>query len=264
MRLSPDGRRLAVTIEDENRDIWMYDFARGTLGRVTSGAASEFSPEWTPDGRRLVFASERPVFQIFTKPPIGAAPDEPLVTENFDTEPMGLSPDGQSLVYTVSHPATRTDLWIRPMSGTGKGKALIASKYREEDAAISPDGKWIAYASDESGRFEAYVQAFPEPTERWQVSIHGATGLRWGRDGRELFYGSGDPSRITAVPLTFGAGGSFSAGKPAIVYEGRFEDYDVAPDGRILLLRRDLTAPAPSIHVILNWFGALKAKFTSR
>jgi dipeptidyl aminopeptidase/acylaminoacyl peptidase len=264
MKLSPDGRRLALTIEDGNRDVWTYDLERGILGRVTSGPASEFNPTWTGDQRRLLFASERPVFQIFMKPPIGTAPDEPLVTENFDTVPMAVSPDGKFLVYTISNPVTRSDLWIRPMDGDGKAMALIASKYDEEDADISPNGKWIAYTSDESGRLEAYIQAFPEPTERWQVSTNGAIGLRWGPSGRELFHATGDPSRIMAVPLEFGTDGSLSAGKPSIVYEGRFLDFDVAPDGRLLVMLRDPKAPAPSIHVVLNWFEELKAKFASR
>jgi eukaryotic-like serine/threonine-protein kinase len=264
MRLSPDGRRLAVTIEDENRDVWVYDLARGILGPVTSGAASEFRPRWTPDSRRLVFASERPVFQIFTKPPLVTAADEPLVVENFDTEPLSISPDGKYLVYSVSSPVTRADLWIRPLEAGGKGKALIASKYADDDGEISPDGKWIAYTSDESGRPEAYVQGFPEATERWQVTTNGAGRPRWSANGRELFFASGAPARLVAVPLAFGADGSFSAGNPVTVYEGRFEDYDVAPDGRILLIRRDPKAPMPSIHVVLNWFNELKARFSAR
>jgi Tol biopolymer transport system component len=150
------------------------------------------------------------------------------------------------------------------MNGEGKARALLASKYDETDATLSPDGKWIAYSSDESGRPEAYVQAFPEPTERWQVSANGAYGLRWGRDGKELFYATGEPSRLMAVPLAFGTDGSISSGKPSVVYEGRFLDFDTAPGGRLLLMLRDPRAPAPSIHVALNWFEALKTKFASR
>jgi Tol biopolymer transport system component len=264
MRLSPDGRRLAVTIEDDNRNIWVHDFERGTLGPVTSGAASEFGPVWTPDGRRLAFAVESPVFRIFTKPPVVTAADEPMVTLEFDTVPMSFSPDGRYLVYTVSNPVTRADLWIRATGGTDGGKALIASKYEDGGAEISPDGKWIAYTSDESGRPEAYVQGFPEPSERWQVSTGGAANLRWSRDGRQLFYARVDPSAIMSVQLTPAAGGSLSTGKPALVYEGRFDAYDAAPDGRMLILRRDPAALAASIHIVLNWVNELKAKFAPR
>ncbi|MEX1128972.1 MAG: protein kinase [Vicinamibacterales bacterium] len=264
MKLSPDGRRVALTIDNENRDVWVYEFARGIFGRVTAGPASEFNPRWMPDGLRLLFASERPVFQIFMKPPIGTAPDEPVVTENVDTVPMAVSPDGKYLVHTMSNPSMQTDVWIRPLDGQGKARALLASKYDEADAALSPDGTWIAYTSDESGRPEAYIQAFPEPAERWQVSTNGAVGLRWGRDGKELFYATGEPERLMAVPLAFGTGGSISSGKPVVVYEGRFLDYDTAPGGRLLLMLRDPKAPAPSIHVVLNWFEALKGKFASR
>ena len=262
MALSPDGRRLAVTIEDDNRNIWVHDFERGTLAPVTSGPASEFGPVWTPDGKRLAFAFERPVFHVFIKPPVVTATDEPLVATDSDTVPLSFSPDGRYLVYSVSSPVTHDNLWIRSMDGKDSGKALIATRYEDQGAAISPDGKWMAYLSDESGRHEAYVQGFPVPAERWQVSTGGASDLRWSRDGRQLFYASVDPSRDPVDPLTIAAGGgSLIAGKPAVVYEGRFEDYAVAPDGRLLILRRDPAAPAASIHVVLNWFNELKTKF---
>jgi Tol biopolymer transport system component len=264
MTLSPDGRRLALTIEDENRNVWVYDFDRGTLAPVTSGPASEFGPVWTPDGRRLAYAVENPVFRIFIKPPVVTAPEESLVGAEFDTVPMSFSPDGQYFVFTVASPVTHSDLWIRRMDGKDSGKALVASKYEEEDAQISPDGKWIAYTSDESGPKEAYVQAFPEPAERWQISTGGATNLRWGGDSRQLFYTSVDPSRIMSIPLTPGAAGSLSVGKPSVVYEGRFESYDLARDGRLLILRRDPAAPPASIHIVLNWFDELKSKFASK
>ena len=92
--------------------------------------------------------------------------------------------------------------------GKDSGKALIASRYEDQGATISPDGKWMAYISDESGRHEAYVQGFPVPAERSQVSTGGAGGLRWSRDGRQLFYATIDPSRIMSIPLTIAAGGS--------------------------------------------------------
>ena len=111
---------------------------------------------------------------------------------------------------------------------------------------------------------EAYVAGFPVPAERWQVSTGGASDLRWSRDGRQLFYASVDSSRIMSIPLTIAAGGSLTAGKPAMVYEGRFEAFDVAPDGRMLILRRDPAAPAASIHIVLNWFNELKTKFAAR
>ena len=153
--------------------------------------------------------------------------------------------------------------WISAVGGTDKPKALIASKYEDGGAEISPDGRWIAYTSDESGRTEVYVQAFPEPAERWQVSTGGASNIRWSRDSRQLFYARHDPPGIMSVPLT-PAGGSLSTGKPTLLYEGRFDAYDVAPDGRLLILRRDPAAPAASIHIVLNWFNELKTKFAPR
>lgn len=260
-RLSPDGRRLAITIEDGQRDVWTYDFDRAVLGRVTSGAASDFGPHWLPDGRSLVFASETPVFQIFRKAPSAAAPDEPLVQHKYDTQPVSISPDGKFLVYSQSDPQTRSDLWLMPLTGERKPQPLIASRFREDLADISPDGRWIAYASDESGRSDVYVQSFPAAEERVQVSDEAASEPRWSADGKRLFYAVGNPLRIVAVPVA--AGAAFSVGKPIVVFQGEFTAFDVAPDGRVLVVRRDPQAPPPSLHVVLNWFEELRAKFRS-
>ena len=257
-RLSPDNRRLALTIEDDNRDVWTYDFERGVLGRVTFGAAGDFGARWTPDGRRLFFGSEKPVFQVFTKPAIGTAPDEPLVTGSYDTIPAAVSPDGRFLVYTESHPKTRDDLWLLPLTGERKAKPLVNSPFNEFGGEISPDGRWLAYTSEESGRPEVFVQPFPEPTDRWQISSDGGQGARWSPDGRELMYVATNPTRLISVAVR--AGTEFSAGAPSNVHVGRFVEYDIARDGRVLLVRRDPQAQAASLHIVLNWFEELRAK----
>jgi Tol biopolymer transport system component len=257
-RLSPDNRRLALTINDENQDVWTYDFDRGVLGRVTLGTATDFNPRWTPDGRRVLFISEKPVYHIFAKPALGTAPDEPIVTGAYDAMPNAVSPDGRFLVYRESHPKTREDLWLLPLTGERKATPLVVSPFNENAADISPDGRWLAYTSDESGRPEVFVQPFPDATDRWQISSGGGHGARWSPDGRELMYVATSPTRLVAVSLR--PGSEFAAGASSTVHAGRFVNYDIARDGRILLVRRDTQAPAPSIHVVLNWFERLRAK----
>jgi eukaryotic-like serine/threonine-protein kinase len=261
-RLSPDNRRLALTIEDDNRDLWTYDFDRGVLGRVTFGAASDFGARWTPDGRRVFFASEKPVFHVYGKPAVGTAPDEPFVAGAYDTVPYAVSPDGRFLVYRESHPKTRDDLWLLPLSGDRKPKPLVNGQFDEYGGDISPDGRWLAYTSEESGRPEVFVQPFPEATDRWQISSGGGQSARWSPDGRELMYAALNPTRLVAVAVR--PGSEFAAGAPSTVHVGRLLDYDIARDGRVLLVRRDSQAPPPSIHIVLNWFEELRAKFRAQ
>ena len=129
-RVSPDGQRLAVTINDGNRDVWTYDLSRGVLSRVTSGAASDFGAVWAPDGRRIAFVSERPVFQIFRKGTAAGAIEEPIVTGPYDTEPTSFSPDGKLLVYTQAQPQTRNDVWVLSIDGDRKATPLVNTALR--------------------------------------------------------------------------------------------------------------------------------------
>ena len=188
------------------------------------------------------------------------AAEEPLVVENFDAEPQAVTPDGLSFLYTLSDPATRADIWMRPIAAEGKPVKVIGTKYDDDAAALSHDGKWIAYASDETGRSEVYVQAFPKATDRWQVTTDGGFGPRWSSDSRQLFYGAISPERIVWASVSAAPDGGLQFGKPTTVYQGVVTGYDVARDGRVLILRRDPAAPPATVHVVVNWFEELKRK----
>ncbi|MEE9264628.1 MAG: protein kinase [Vicinamibacteria bacterium] len=260
-RLSPDGNRVALTIEGSNRDIWIHELGRGTLTRLTFDPTSDQTPTWTPDGTKLLYRSDRPVFDLFWKPADGSAEEEPLFTSDNDKYPMTVSPDGKVLIFLATPSETRDDIWLLPLEGEKTPQALIRSQFNERNAVLSPNGRWLAYQSDESGRFEVYVQAYPGLGGKWQISTDGGSGPLWARSGRELFYRNGD--QMMAVPITTQSG--FSAGEPRLLFEGRFEHferhpgYDVSLDGQRFLMIRTPPESAPRrLNVILNWFEELE------
>jgi serine/threonine-protein kinase len=255
-RLSPDGQRLAVTVSTESRDIWVYDLSRGTFTRVTSGAASEFGAIWTPDGKRLIFTSEQPVFDLYWKNADGSGPEEPLLTGKYDKELGSVSLDGKLVAFNENSPETRADLWLLPLEGDHKPKLLLRTHFWEGDPQFSPDGRWLAYISDQSGRHEVYVVPFPGAGERIQISTEGGREPVWRHDGRELFYRSGD--KVMAVPIQTKP--TFRAGRPQVLFRGDYDPgYDVAPDGQRFLMIKTPPESAPrQINVVLNWFEELR------
>jgi serine/threonine-protein kinase len=260
--LSRSGRRLAVTVTDDNTDLWVYELERDFFTRLTFGAASDFGALWDKDDRRIVFASEQPAFQVFMKPLSSSAAAEPVVAGPNDTIPTSISADGTVLLYTERHPATGDDIMKIALTPGAKPEVVVRTPFSDQQAVLSPDGRWMAYVSDDSGRDEVFVQAFPNGGERWQVSTDGGSQPRWSRDGRELYFAN--PGRFTAVPIL--PGSTFAFGKPQGLFQGNFRHimgvgYDVAPDGkRFIMLQRDPAAPPITVSVVLNWFDELRAK----
>ncbi len=258
--LSPDGERVAVLVVAENPDLWLYERARGTLTRFTFGEGSEFYPVWTPDGRRLIFASEQPQFDLQWKPIDGSGPEEVLLSTPYDKRPTSVSPDGALLVFSQEHPETRHDIWLLPLKGERKPRPFLQTRFDEGGAAISPDGRWIAYHSDESGQYEIYLQTFPAPGSKQQISTARGSSPRWSRDGRTLFYRS--PEGVMAVEIAPGA--PLRAGRPRALFPDIYETfptqagYDVGPDGRLLMVKTPPEAWPRQINVVLNWFEELK------
>ena len=256
--LSPDGNHVALTIVDRTRDLWTYDFTRGLLTRITSGPANNFGAIWSADGRQLLYVSERPVFNLYRKAPTPGAAEEPLVTEPYDTTPAALTGDGRTLVHHQDHPGTRHDIWMRPLDGTGKPTPFVQTKADEDRARLSPDGRWLAYDSDESGNREVYVRAFPAGGEPHQVSLDGGAAPRWSRDGRLLYFVTKDHLMAASMTTT----PPFARDKPTSVFQSGFRmmDYEVASDGRILMIRRPADATPDRINVVLNWFSDLRKR----
>ena len=266
-RLSPDGRRLALSIWEQGRDVWVYDLERGSFTRITSGPTAEFMPLWSRDGRRLVYSSEHPVFELYWKPADGTGTEEALLTSSFDKYPASFTPDGRTLVYSEAGMQSASDILMLPLEGQRKPVPVVNTRFEEMAPQLSSDGRWLAYQSDQSGRFEVYVQSFPGPGERHQVSTDGGTEPLWSRDGRELFYRQGD--RVLTVPVRPGA--AFQAGRPVVLFEGSFEHfryhagYDVSPDSRrFVMVQRDPDTPPAQVRVVLNWFEDLQRRVPPR
>ncbi len=265
-RLSPDGRRVAVVIAEQESQVWLYDLSRETLTRLTFEGNVNLNPVWTPDGKRVAFHSNKegpPT--IYWQLADGSGRPERLTTTEYVHVPMSWSPDGQLLAFFEVNPATGYDIWVLRLSDR-KAQPFLRTPFEESVPRFSPDGRWLAYVSNESGRHEIYVQPFPGPGGKLQISSEGGREPAWNPNGRELFYRSGD--KMMAVDIATQP--SFAAGKPRVLFEGRYEpslatapNYDVSPDGqRFLMLKRSEAGEgAPTqINVVLNWFEELKRR----
>jgi Tol biopolymer transport system component/predicted Ser/Thr protein kinase len=262
-RLSPDGRRLAVAIEEQ---VWLYDLSRATLSRFTFDGDQNLFPAWRPDGKRIAFWSTKEGPQnIFWQLSDGSGGLERLTTSQDAQAPTSWSPDGQVLAFVEDTPNKRFEIWVLRM-GDHKAQPFLQTRFNEAGPRFSPDGRWLAYVSDESGRYEVYVQPYPGPGGKWQISTEGGTEPVWNPNGRELFYRNRD--KMMAVDIATQP--SFTAGKARMLFEGRYVEtpnpattyYDVSPDGqRFLMIKEsEQSSAATQINVVLNWFEELKQK----
>jgi eukaryotic-like serine/threonine-protein kinase len=263
-RLSPDGRRLAVTIQGQEVQLWLYDLSRETLTRFAFDGKFNTNPVWTPDGKRVVFNSnkEGPV-NLFWQLADGSGGLERLTTSEYLHFPMSLSPNGQVLAFVEVTPTTGYDIWTLQL-GDHKAQPFLRTPFNESVPQFSPDGNRLAYTSNETGRWEIYVQPYPSSGGKWQISTEGGAEPVWNRNGRELFYRNGD--KMMAVDITTEPG--FTAGKPRVLFEGHYvpppgttPNYDVSPDGQRFLMIKSNEAgeAAPAqINVVMNWFEELK------
>jgi serine/threonine-protein kinase len=263
VRVSPDGTRLAMEARDRSKaDVWIYDLARKTSTRLTFATAPSRYPIWTRDGRRVVFTSGSDL--VWTSAD-GTGEVERLATGLDQPRPYTWSGNGQDLVLDAVPPTN--DLLLLPLAGPRTPRPLITNEFTTSRPAVSPDGRWIAYMSNESGPRQIYVRPFPDVGRgRWQISADGGDNPVWSSDGRELFYSHGNG--LMAVPMT--GGPSFNPGAPRRLLAGpyvygpegdRGRGYDIAPDGRFLMLKG---ASVAQIIVVLNWQEELKQRVPTR
>lgn len=264
--LSPDGRRVALDrTVNGNRDIWLIEATRGTPTRLTFNDATDFFPSWSPDGSRVFFISLRGDVGIYHSQSGGTGTEELLVTSPQSKVLQDVSPDGRMLIVRVLQPKTGWDLVALPVDGRSSQVPVAQTPFDEREGQFSPDGKWIAYASNESGRFEVYAQAFPTAGAKWQLSTRGGSQPRWRHDGRELFYIDVD-GKLMSVPLAPTAPGqAFEAAAATELFQTRIFDgtvtpssnrhqYAVSPDGTRFLINTEIQESAPSpIIMVLNW-----------
>jgi eukaryotic-like serine/threonine-protein kinase len=265
--LSPDGEHLAVTIEGTNQDIWVYDLARGTLTRLTFDQSEEFGPVWTRDGARLAFTSQKAGRNpaIFSAPADGSGAPEPLLEGAVARFPSSFSPRERVLGYTEETGRGGADIWLLPLDDPAQPRPLLRTPFRESAATFSPDGAWIAYVSNEAGRNEVYVQPYPGPGGKRQISTDGGTSPVWAASGKELFYRAGDAMLVVGIRTQ----PRFEADQPRLLFRGPYEEparpdwprnYDVAPDGqRFVMIRGEDSAPT-QIQVVLSWLEELRVR----
>ena len=203
--LSPDGRQALLEIEGGG-DVWVTELARGTLTRITTDPGDDGSPLWSPDGRRVVFTSNRSGrLELLWKAADGTGTAETLAS--FDeaehrVRPYSWSPEGSALVIEINNPDTGQDVGLVSVDGTGEWEPLIQTAADEQEPVISPDGRWIAYTSDETGEGQVYVQRFPDLGDRRQISVGGGRRPTWSRDGSALIYLGGGPPPTAVMRVT--------------------------------------------------------------
>jgi len=265
-RLSPDGQLVAVCVHEFDKEndfrIWLLDISRGTLRPLTHGGA-ESNATWTPDGRRIAFASfgsrrSSLVWQAAD----GSGDSEELTSSESMLFPGSWSPDGRELAYVKDR-----DIWVLPLTeGERQPRPVVQTPFAAAHPAFSPDGRWLAFESNESGRPEVYVQPYPGPGPKTQISVDGGRSPAWSGDGRELFFRDGDKRmavEVTTEPV-------LEVGKPVLLFEAKYgtaspnRNYDVTRDGQRFLMvdisKLPPHEPVTHINVVLNWFEELKRR----
>ncbi len=262
-RISPDGRRVAVSSLDEEQDVWIWDLGRETLDRLTRDPGMDMHSIWTPDSREVVYSSVRGgTFDVYQRAADGTGEVMQLTETAENLFPSSISPDGKLLIYRVG--TTASDLGVLSLEGEEPPEPLLASEFGERNGEISPDGRWLTYQSDESGEDRIYVRPFPDvDSGRIPISARGGTEPLWSPDGSELFYRSGDS--LMAVPVRTEP--AFEAGSPEVLFTGSYSVtigrmYDVAPDAQKFLMVKpvETTEGGAPNHVVLvqNWFEELE------
>jgi Tol biopolymer transport system component len=267
LRLSPHADRVAFSriAGETGLNIWVLEFSRSVLTRLTYGASSDYGEVWSSDGHEIAFSSDRAgVYQIYRKNADGAGSEEQLTSGPNDKHVTDWSRDGKWLLYSQDDPRGVPSLWALPLEGDRRPVALVQTPFLGVKGQFSPDGKWIAFDSNSSGGFEVYVRGFPPSVRQVQISNRGGTDPRWRGDGKELFYLS--PSKTMMAVTIRTSGASIEADTPRKLFPARVSNsinhapYDVTADGERFLLAEAIAGPsgAQPLTVVVNWEAGLK------
>jgi Tol biopolymer transport system component len=260
LEMSRDGERAVVSVTDPSlntRDLWVVDLTRGVRTRLTFDRAEDVAPVWSPDGSRVLFASNRRGhFDLYQKPASGVVAEQLVLGDDGEKYPMSWASDGESALYW-EYDGDGTRLAMLPLAGEQDPQVFLEG--RVSQGRLSPDGRWVVYDSAESGRTEVYVVPYPTPTRRWQVSVAGGSLSRWRADGREIFYVARDNKLMAASVEP--RGGDLAIGNAQALFDARPVGprafYAPAPDGQRFLVNKVAGDSAPAITLLQNWSQAL-------
>jgi serine/threonine protein kinase len=284
-RVSPDGKRLAVSYGDPQREIWIFGLDRETKTRLTFGqlaSGTKVEPAWSPDGRTIAFVSAGSASGgnntvIFRKASDGSGKEEKLSLDEAGTTPSTQpmvsrgyrfptwSPDGQYLAYIQADGPGGAALYAKPVAGSGEPFVVVPSPSPQSNIGyfrISPNGRWVAYTSNETGRAEIYVSSFPRGEGKRQVSTNGADNAVWRLDGKELFYDTYS-DEFTACTVTE-KGKELEIGTPQVLFTANASaigaKFDVSADGKRFLINLAADEASPPLRLVVNWTAELKRK----
>ena len=262
VELSRDGKRVAFTrwgADTSIQDVWVSDLERQITSRFTTQPPLNNVPIWSPDGRMIAFATTRNGALDIYQREVGSTGDDQALLKLAAPPivfPSDWSRDGRYLMYYRSDDKTQLDTWVLPLTGDRTPRKVLGSNFNESQGQFAPSGKWFAYVSDESSQPQVYVQAFPAPAQRVQVSTTGGTQPRWGPDGRELFYLAPDGKLMT---VSVRADDTFNADAPRPLFATQLDTrslrqtYAVFPDGQRFLLLQPTGSGVSMLTVALNW-----------
>jgi Tol biopolymer transport system component len=273
-RFSPDGRSAAVGMANPRgtpgRMIWLLGLMPGQQSRFNLGSTGS-GPVWSPDGKALAFTGRREgPGDLYRRSIAHGAQDEVILRSPSWKIVTDWSSDGTRLIYQEQHLETQWDLWALELSDRNHATAIVRGPFNEQHGRLSPDGRWIAYAADESGRLEIYIRQFPPTAAVWKVSADGGTQPEWRRDGRELFYVTGN-RRLVAIPLQNGERLQIGSEQPLFQLDtdgvmttpGTFH-YSTTADGQRFLVNTAVSQGTPTMTVVLNWHEELKRRVPTR
>jgi serine/threonine-protein kinase len=265
-RFSPDGRRVAVSA---GPGIWQLDLAQGTLTRVSFDEGSAERPAWSPDGKRIAYVRRNgPRNDIRIVDADGGRPPQTLLSRS-GVEPWHVlfTPDGSSIIVRTVGTTGGRDILRVMLDSARQTTPLLGSTAEEVSPSLSPDGKWLAYASNESGRYEVYVRSFPSMTNRTQISLEGGSEPMWSPRGNEVFYRTG--MTLMAAEVRLGSSGEVVRRSPLFALAGyddeaTYQNYDVAPDGHHFVMVRVLGDPSRPLSITLNRFEHVESSLAAR
>jgi Tol biopolymer transport system component len=243
--------------------LWVIDLAGNVSTRLTFGQSGDHFPIWSPDGSRIVFASEREgPWSLYQKLASGAGTETPIYKTGATLLPTDWSRDGRFIVYAQGGVRRELQLWVLPLSGGRAPVSLPATGASEEQGSFSPDGRWIAYTSNETGGEEVYVRDFPATGAKWQISKAGGSHARWRGDGKELFYVAPD-AKLMAVGVNSAhaieVGPTQTLFQTSIPLPARAYSYTATADGQRFLVVTPMEDPAPApVTVVLDWTSGLR------